>query len=425
MARSRFVDHVHAAGILLTGVFSRHLMSGQLMMRSKLLLAWYFLQLLTQGYRYLQSLHNRIRELEETCKTVIGSAPGSTGPIPEDHQETENPIGALSSVPTDPGRHEPEPAQTSTPVCPPRSHLEVPEQGANAYSSSRTDTDQYAESPFARSNITAMGFIDPVQERPFSRTNEYFGSSSTASLMRLLARGSVRGSKSVRNSPSRHAPGTSQFNTTSNISLPEVEPTQPHHIDSLLLPPRDLADHLLECFWDRIYSLYPFFDRQSFQDAYENLWLPRNQPGKQLNELNIGLGSKSVSGSRSIVFMCSLNLIFAIGCHFANLPDTEKEATSLPFFLRAKQHIGLDLLDVRNIGVVQTLLVAALFLQSTPYPHRCWHSIGVACRVAQGLGLHEAQLDESQDPLEQEIQRRTWHGCVMMDMLVHDDQTIL
>jgi hypothetical protein len=184
-----------------------------------------------------------------------------------------------------------------------------------------------------------------------------------------------------------------------------------------LLPPRDLADHLLERFWDRVYCLYPFFDRTSFQDAYDNLWLPRSQPGKSLSEFDIGLGSKADSGPRSLVFVCALNIIFALGCYFADdIPVTEREAVSYTFFLRAKQHIGLDMMDVRTIGVVQTLLVVALYLQSTPYPHRCWNSIGVASRIAQGIGLHEAQLYEQKSPLEQEIQRRTWHGCVMMDM---------
>ncbi|KAG2412987.1 hypothetical protein HFD88_010546 [Aspergillus terreus] len=111
-------------------------------------------------------------------------------------------------------------------------------------------------------------------------------------------------------------------------------------------------------------------------------------------------------------------MIFALGCHFADIPDHEREAVAHTFFVRAKKFIGLDMLDIRTVGTVQTLLLTVLFLQSTPYPHRCWQSIGVACRLAQGLGLHEAQPDESQHPLEREIHRRTWHGCVMMDTFV-------
>lgn len=179
-----------------------------------------------------------------------------------------------------------------------------------------------------------------------------------------------------------------------------------------------MADHLLDCFWDRVYCLYPFFDHPSFQDAYEDLWMPGSQPSqkKHLSPLNIGLGNVSNSGTHSTVFVCALNMIFAIGCHFADIPVVEREAVAHSFFQRAKQHIGLDMLDIRTIGVVQTLLVTTLYLQSTPYPHRCWNLIGVACRLAQGLGLHEAKQYEFKDVLEQEIQRRTWHGCVMMDM---------
>lgn len=196
-------------------------------------------------------------------------------------------------------------------------------------------------------------------------------------------------------------------------------------VDGFLLPPRELADHLLDCFWDRVYCLYPFFDRTSFQNAYDNLWISRSQPAKPLSEIDIGLGSKANSGSRSIVFACALNIIFTLGCHSADIPVSDREATAHIFFLRSKPYIGLDMLDVRTIGVVQTLLIVALYLQSTPCPNRCWYSIGVACRTGLGLGLHDSQLYENRSPFEQDFQRRTWHGCVMMDTCASSRSLVL
>lgn len=295
-----------------------------------------------------------------------------------------------------------------------RSHQAVRDQ-AVAYYSPQTDHPALPPSPIdARSNVSAMGAINSVSspvaqgDKTLWQTNEYFGSSSTASLMRFLARDSMHSGPS----PARAAHSQ---NDGGSSGAQDVWHASRFPVDSFLLPPRELADHLLDCFWDRVYCLYPFFDRPSFQDAYENLWISRNQPARTLSEVDIGLGSKANSGSRSIVFACALNIIFALGCHFADIPSTEREAVAHTFFLRSKQHIGLDMLDIRTIGVVQTLLIVALYLQSTPYPHRCWYSIGMACRIGLGLGLHEAQLYEDRSPLEQEFQRRTWHGCVMMD----------
>lgn len=290
-----------------------------------------------------------------------------------------------------------------------------------------TQTDHICvPSPFhaeGESNITGMGSIaaSSVDEgqQPIGQARDYYGNSSTASLIHLLAR--QNGSK-----PSSSAQIVQSENRRQCHNRPSLagltsggcssSPSRFQHVGDFLLPPRDLADHLLDCFRDRVYCLYPFFDWDAFQKAYDNLWTSQFHPRRELSKLNIGLGSKSTSGAGSIVFTCALNIIFAIGCHFADIPAVEREAVAHSFFLRAKQHIGLDMLDIRSIGVVQTLLITTLYLQSTPYPHRCWNSIGVACRLAQGLGLHEAKQYQFKDPLEQEIQRRTWHGCVMMDM---------
>lgn len=263
------------------------------------------------------------------------------------------------------------------------------------------------------STITGMGAMTTVHDnnQVSSQNSEYFGGSSAASLMCLLAGGQRQWS--------RHAWASQKIPPLDPVSDRQIGGagmTSWAQMEGFVLPPRDLADHLLDCFWERVFCLYPFFDRQSFQRAYENLWVPKSQVTHDLTDLNVGLGDRFNSGPNSIIFSCALNTIFALGCHFSKLPPQDREIFTNSFFLRAKRHIGLDLVDIHSIGVVQTLLIVALFLQSTPYPHRCWSSIGMACRLALGLGLHEPQLESSKDPLEQEIHRRTWHGCVIMDM---------
>ncbi|OGM48186.1 hypothetical protein ABOM_002100 [Aspergillus bombycis] len=350
--------------------------------------------------RYLRMLHHRIRELEETCTKAGVAVPAFGGESLMDNSvTTENDPGdssglldpAISSTTTGAQAQQPSPTHHIEPA---RSH--PVNSDARVYSSPLTETEIYPSTPFEpHSNVTGMGAISSADEseRPTSRHNN---------------------SQHLRTNPESITSKEEMSSFTQGAGAPQSK----FQVDELLLPPRDLADHLLDCFWDRIYCLYPFFHRQSFQDAYDNLWIGREQPTKPLSNLDIGLGNKNHSGSRSIVFICALNIIFALGCHFADIPAHEREAVAHTFFLRAKRFIGLDILDIRSVGTVQCLLLTVLFLQSTPYPHRCWHSIGVACRVAQGLGLHEARLDDEVHPLEQEIQRRTWHGCVMMDMFV-------
>lgn len=254
--------------------------------------------------------------------------------------------------------------------------------------------------------ITGMGQIAAPAGRPGRQSTQFqfYGSSSTASLMRFACQSIPSESTcDLRAEPEQ-------------IRLHDI-PTD-YGFDDFSLPSRNFADHLLNCFFEKVYVLYPLFHRPAFEAAYQNLWRAQNESHVPLTDLEIGLGSSTDSGPRSIVFHSALNTIFALGCQYADIPVGEVEHVAHSFFLRSKRFIGLDFLDVNTLGVVQALLITAIFLQSSPYPSRCWHSVGVACRVALGLGLQEWEILSSLTPLESDIRRRTWHGCVMMDMLV-------
>lgn len=351
---------------------------------------------------YIRALHHRIRELES------GSGPQRAEPESADsHDSVSN--EATGSIDVCAARLDdlrslmPDGEQTL---------LQNEESPTLPAHNTQTDVSGSTDSP---GNITGMGTMIDIngQNQASGQNSEYFGSSSAASLACFLTGNQRRQREHAWTSqkiPSFQSVSDRQIGNSGMESFAQME--------GLVLPPRNFADHLLDCFWERVFCLYPFFDRESFQQAYENLWVPENHDSHKLTEMNVGLGDRFNSGQNSIVFNCALNIIFALGCQFSNLPIQDRESFTTSFFLRAKRHIGLDLVDIHSIGVVQTLLIVALFLQSTPYPHRCWNSTGMACRLALGLGLHQANLDDSKDPLEQEIHRRTWHGCVIMDITV-------
>ncbi|KAJ5258185.1 hypothetical protein N7524_009741, partial [Penicillium chrysogenum] len=401
---------------------------------------------------YLKILHNRIRELEETCAkggvTVPPGpsqdggyrAPGSQSHMGEDmdldHLDAESrtsvaaegllglgstpvPSGTipLSSTPTfQPPRF---PAQRNVPEA---ERYRSPHLTHLSPESSQPRAGSIYPSPSLNShgNVTAMGAISVAEDEPSTdspREQQYYGNSSVASFMRLAGESmplqsymsALRDSKSE--SSRSQGPDTGIWR---DLGHPSVD----LRFDDFSLPPRSLADHLLECYWDRVHCLFPFFHRPSFEQAYENLWGSDKASKPELPQLNIGLGGAFDCGPNSIVFHCALNCIFAIGCYFSDIPPADREAAVYSFFLRAKRFVNLDLLDIGTIGVVQTLLIVSLLLQSTPYPNRCWNAIGLACRAGQGLGLHETTTHASNKPLETEIRRRTWHSCVIMDMIV-------
>ena len=265
-------------------------------------------------------------------------------------------------------------------------------------------------------SVTAMGTVaaDHDVSQAFENPNEFYGSSSAASFMK-----EAYGSMKTRG---QQFPGPNHRNTIPpfNGTFPGPDARGSMHFaqaDQFALPPRSLADHLLAKYFERMYWLYPIFHKPAFERAYESLWRPSSEQPKEPPMPGLGLGSCPGAGSNTIVFHSALNTIFAIGCQFSDLSPPDKVSALQTFFTRAKSFVGLDMLDMHNIGVVQSFLLMTMFLQGTPYPSRCWNSVGVATRVAQGLGLHaEPARGSPLSPLETEIRRRTWHGCVVLDM---------
>ena len=400
---------------------------------------------------YLKILHERIRELEETC--TKGGVAVPPGPLQHgDSRASESQVGeelhldpldtesrasaaaegllGLGSTPVMPG---PSPMSTNSTFQPPKlptqrtiteaeESYRTPRVSHVSPESARPRAGSIYPSPSLNShgNVTAMGAISVAEDDQGTdspREQQYYGNSSVASFMRLAGESMPLQSYMAALRESKNESSRAQGPDTGlwrDLGHPSVD----LRFDDFSLPPRSLADHLLECYWDRVHCLFPFFHRPSFEQAYENLWGSNKSPKPELPQLNIGLGGAYDCGPNSIVFHCALNCIFALGCHFSDIPPAEREAAVYSFFLRAKRFVNLDLLDIGTIGVVQTLLIVSLLLQSTPYPNRCWNAIGLACRAGQGLGLHETATHASNKPLETEIRRRTWHSCVIMDMLV-------
>ncbi|RSM09119.1 hypothetical protein CEP52_004301 [Fusarium oligoseptatum] len=208
--------------------------------------------------------------------------------------------------------------------------------------------------------------------------------------------------------------------TAMGTTTVEEEIGQSHDTTQAFYGSSSAASFLKEAY-GTVYYLYPFFDKEAFEHAYQSLWLPSGQVSSPREYRDLGLGGDATS----IAFHSSLNSIFALGCIFSDLSTPAKTTAYEVFFNRAKQNIGLDLLDMNDLSVVQTLLLVALVLQGTPFPDRCWNAVGVACRTAQGLGLHSMPKYDAQESRVWQVRRRTWHGCVVLDTMTLGRPTMI
>lgn len=266
------------------------------------------------------------------------------------------------------------------------------------------------ESTERDSPVNAMGTVSAITERGLDSSDHFYGTSSIVSFSQQIYQTQQRLSGradriSGQTSASAALPAQGMLSELLS-SIPISNP------DDYFLPPRVLADHLLSCYWNRVHCLYPFVHQQSFISAYNRLWGSDTQELLQDSMARVGLGSPGCSAS---VFYCALNAIFALGCQFSDLRLAERENLSETFFRRSKQLLRIDILDEGSLALIQTLLIVAQFLQSTQFPNRCWNVVGLACRIAQGLGLHLDGANENRPFVEIEMRRRTWYGCVTLD----------
>ncbi|KIX99976.1 uncharacterized protein Z520_04614 [Fonsecaea multimorphosa CBS 102226] len=168
-----------------------------------------------------------------------------------------------------------------------------------------------------------------------------------------------------------------------------------------VLPPRRVADDMMEKYWNEVYLLYPFLMRERFMPAYQRIWTGADRETDQR------------------LLYCILNLIFAICCQISKRESpSEKAAAAEVFYKRASNLLQVNLISSGSLELVQALLLMGQYLQSTEWPHRCWVAIGLAIRISQGSGLHLRRTTMNVAQIDRELARRAWHGCVFMDRMV-------
>lgn len=264
--------------------------------------------------------------------------------------------------------------------------------------------------------ISAMGATMVAQDhRGTPRSNEYYGASSLVSLIQGVAQPTPSGAFSNEFAPTKHQ--NEARGDSSIASLPMLCMLRPQYA----LPPRKIADDLLRLYFDNNHIFYPWTHSQSFRKRYESLWETGDSQAPDDSDVDVdvdvGLGGKNCPPN---IFVCALNAMFALGCQFSDYPSADKDSASATFCERISGLLQFDLLDNGSLATVQALLLFGLYLQCTHYPERCWNIIGLAQRMAIGLGLQTATPSDDGPSLEIAVRRRVWHACVQMDMCVRD-----
>lgn len=107
-----------------------------------------------------------------------------------------------------------------------------------------------------------------------------------------------------------------------------------------------------------------------------------------------------------------LYTIAAIGSFMAAVSPDQNDDLNL--FKQAKSFLSIELLETGNLTLVQTLTLMSNYLQKRDRPNSGYNYLGLAVRMALGLGLHRQTVD-LESLLDQEIKRRVWWCIYIFD----------
>ncbi|KAL5340262.1 fungal-specific transcription factor domain-containing protein [Aspergillus crustosus] len=336
---------------------------------------------------YIATLENRLKHLEgpgyipSLAEVDVFQTPSYT-PIRTQHQ-----AGASISSGTNAGNADHRSSISS-------SFQDTPKSNAHVHTEPIPPGRRISPSnPAGTDGVNAMmGAME--EERP---SQGFFGSSSAASFMRQIK---TAVDKRVS---SPHAPASDPtLGVRPSSSLVSTRKDRRGTVQDYVLPPRKTADSLMSIYWHYVFPLYPLVDSIHLREEYARIWT-----GETLQ-------------SDENMLMCTLNVIFGLASQLADfIAPEERESSAAAFFSRAKDLLHFNLWDSGSAGLIQCLLLMAQYLQSTDSAHQCWIVTGLAVRNAQSMGLHLPQtITRLQSPQEQQLARKIWHGCVLMDRVI-------
>ncbi|KAH8820632.1 fungal-specific transcription factor domain-containing protein [Xylogone sp. PMI_703] len=233
--------------------------------------------------------------------------------------------------------------------------------------------------------------LPPLAEVPQSQ--DFFGDSSTFTFVSKVTPEVTDGET---------LPSKRGLSAASPFRESQYRSTPTAHEEALCfeLPPRELADSLLDAYFSRAHRLYPFVHEPTFRAEYERLWVSPRPPAKQLRPEIFGI----------------LNIIFANGCEFYPvIPRDQVLSVAADYVARAKSLVIPRAVQAGSLEQVQALLIMCHYLQGTLELNECWNLVGLMIRTAIAIGLHLNPPKHNISTIEREIRKRVWWGCIIID----------
>lgn len=155
---------------------------------------------------------------------------------------------------------------------------------------------------------------------------------------------------------------------------------------------RHIADSMIDAYFRTYHLSYPILHEPTFRAQYAEI-LP--QPHGRC-------------------WPVLAYTVAAIGV-FATSTDAYSDL-DLRLFTHARALLSFDLLEVGNLTLVQALTLVSNYQQKRDKPNSGYNYLGLAVRMATGLGLHKEFPGWNISQLRMEIRRRVWWSLCVFDV---------
>ncbi|KAH8738453.1 fungal-specific transcription factor domain-containing protein [Ilyonectria robusta] len=236
----------------------------------------------------------------------------------------------------------------------------------------------------------------------------FFGPSSNIAFMRQIFRAMAKQSAAAGDSVSPSSSnGIGLYQTGMiNVSRPLSSSSAKGRagetssaVETNVLPPDHETRKLIHSYFSNTGLLFPFIHQESFLETYEHM----RQQNFRINVRRTWLG------------LLNMILAMAICTGWAEDGTEYQNEQSDVYYRRATELCKTQMLRGTTLETVQYLLLMSQYLQSTQKSVQTWTTHGLAVKAALSIGLHSRDAMSKFPPIEQEMRKRTWFGCVLLD----------
>uniref|UniRef100_A0A0B7KLQ8 Zn(2)-C6 fungal-type domain-containing protein n=1 Tax=Bionectria ochroleuca TaxID=29856 RepID=A0A0B7KLQ8_BIOOC len=342
---------------------------------------------LTVGRSYLERLENRLKDIESTLQEVQRSQKSASGDASSSTTEDRVRDGQVC------GQDEEEEDEEIMNQAA-SDHLIYPNNGG------------IGEIDNAEDSIDGMGAIKFTDEEDWG----YFGPSSNIAFLRHISLGMARigNWREAFHSPSnqaREVSGGMSVSRPHQAADDEAAERRQYRaragVNIYALPSEARTWSLIREYFQKTGQLLPFIHEEWFCATYFEM--KRN---------HFTMARRTWLGLLNIIMAMAATLFVE-----SNVSAEERIEESDVYYQRAN---GLcDKESRRNISVelVQYLLILGQYLQGTQKSVQAWTVHGLAITTAFQLGLHSPKTNNRFPPLESEIRKRVWFGCILLDRM--------